>query len=581
MKNIAKRALGLTSALVFMGAMALVASPVQAADVGTRIAALERELSQLKQTQEVANEERALAAEMKMPSFKYGAGKGLTIAAADNNWSIKFGQRLQIYTSYWMSNDNPAAGYNHGVIRVRRFRPSINVTSQQGFYEVKWTFSGKDSAAFDGDMYLHFEKMNPFLPTLGYGYNPSFSGNKYQSFGRTEDSPMINALGMGGSQDRSIVLAWKKLPMMGALKITHLELAIGHDELDEYGRSPATSTAAKTTTTDVTVDVHGDGGWRCFPTDPANSSATGTPFHVRPVDADDSVDPPVAAVVENLNMVESECNLIEAGTGADVEDTANTLNVDETMPQPLTSATTPLGHLHKNTASGSFDTTAKGSDGLDSDGKSLAFAIGIQPLAGAGMKGGLNVGSLTYTLGYERLRDGYPEGPGKIYGATTQERITLLNVGAVKGDHDYVIHGFGWSPMKWLGLGLNYASYKASAEGQVGDYNKLNEFRAAAVIWLWGPKNGALSGSKGEGGISISPLYTTMKAKTLKGAPADAKVKNNGVAVVYNTPGGWFQVHGVWDNLGCSGADCETDFAVADAGKDSFNVFTLIAEYRF
>ena len=68
MKNIAKRALGLTSALFFVGAMALVASPVQAADVDARINALERELAQLKQSQqsqEVANEERALAAEMK------------------------------------------------------------------------------------------------------------------------------------------------------------------------------------------------------------------------------------------------------------------------------------------------------------------------------------------------------------------------------------------------------------------------------------------------------------------------------------------------------------------------------------
>ena len=105
-----KRALGLASAVVLTGALALAASPVQASDVDTRIQALERELAQLKQ-----NQESALAAEMKGPSFKYAAGKGLTIAAADNNWSITFGQRLQLYTSMWLTNDNPAEGYQNGV----------------------------------------------------------------------------------------------------------------------------------------------------------------------------------------------------------------------------------------------------------------------------------------------------------------------------------------------------------------------------------------------------------------------------------------------------------------------------------
>ncbi len=457
MTNIAKRALGLASALVFMGAMALVASPVQAADVDTRIAALERELAQLKQSQDVANEERALAAEMKGPSFKYSAGKGLTIAAADNNWSITFGQRLQIYSSYWLSNDDPAGGFNHGVIRIRRFRPSINVTSQQGFYEVKWTFSGKDTVAFDGDIYLHFEKMNPYLPTVGYGYNPSFGANKVQGYGRTEDSPMINAMAMGGSQDRSLVLAWKKLPNMGAVKVTHLEVAIGYDQLDEYGRSP----------------------------------------------------------------------------------------------------------------------------GIESDGKSMGFALGVKPLAGAGTQGGINVGSFAYNFGYERMRDNYGGvSASNIYGPTTQERIKILDAGSVTGDHDYAVHGVRWDPMKWLGIGINYANYKGTNEGSATSDIKLNEFRAAAIIWLWGPKNGVLSGSKSEGGISVSPLYTIIDAKKIGGEKADAEAKNHGLAVVYNAPGGWFQVHGVWDNLGCDGVDCP-DIKTADEGKDSASVFTLIAEYRF
>ncbi len=450
-----KKALGLASAVVLMGALTLAASPVQASDVDTRIQALEQELAQLKQNQEAANE-RALAAEMKGPSFKYSAGKGLTIAAADNLWSITFGQRLQVYTSFWLTNDNPEEGYQNGVIRIRRFRPNINVTSQYGFYEVKWTFSGNTTVAFDGDAYLHFEKTNPWLPTVAYGYNPSFSGNKNQGFGRTEDSPLINALGMGASQDGSVVLAWKKLPAMGMAKINHLEFAVGLDEQDEYGRGPG----------------HG------------------------------------------------------------------------------------------------------------TNGRSRAFALGIQPVANAaaGM-GGFDISSLKYAFAYESMSD-LEEGPGKIYGPTTQERVTLANVAKVMGDHTYTFHGFSWSPLKWLGLAAHVANYEADENGGMMKAIEASEVRLAATMWLWGPKSGMMGGSKKEGGISVSPIYTSVDLKS-----HDAELINHGLAFVYSVPGGWMQVHGVWDKLGCGEGDgCSTDDIAKvtdDAGDTSFNVFTLIVEYRF
>ena len=54
------------------------------------------------------------------------------------------------------------------------------------------------------------------------------------------------------------------------------------------------------------------------------------------------------------------------------------------------------------------------------------------------------------------------------------------------------------------------------------------------------------------------------------------------MAVVYNVPGGWMQIHGVWDTLGCEG-DCPgaSFAAVAEEGDDSYNVFTIIIEYKF
>ncbi len=444
MNKVLKKALGYAGALVLTAGMVLAASPVQASDVDTRIQALERELAQLKQ-----NQESALAAEMKGPSFKYAAGKGLTIAAADNNWGITFGQRLQIYSSVYLTNDDPANGYQNGIMRIRRFRPNINVTSQQGFYEVKWTFSGKSTVAFDGDGYLHFEKMNPWLPTVGYGYNPSFSGNRNQGYGRTEDSPFINALAMGAAQDGSVVFSWKKLPAMGISKINHLEFAWGLDEQDEYGSAPK----------------HG------------------------------------------------------------------------------------------------------------TDGRSMAFALGIQPLANAKGMGGFSMASLKYAFAYEKMED-LREGPGSIVVATMQQPIEMVNGGTVMGDHTYTFHNLSWSPLKWLGMAAHFASYEGNAGGGPAEID-ASEVRIAANIWLWGPKSGMMGGSKTEGGISVSPMWSSTTFDT-----QDADATNSGIAVVYNVPGGWMQIHGVWDSIGCEGADCGS-LQTADDGDDSTNVFTLIVEYRF
>ncbi len=457
MKNIAKRALGLTSALFFVGAMALVASPVQAADVDTRIAALERELSKLKETQEAATEERALAAEMKGPSFKYKPGGGLTIAAADNNWSIRFTQRLQVYHSVWVSNENPDKGYQNLEVRVRRFRPTINVTSQQGFYAVTWLLNeGGTGTSFGGDGYINFDKLNPFLPQFGWGYSPSFSGNTQAGAFRTEDSPLLDGLGIGGQQDGSFVLSWKKLPAMGMAKITHLQLAWGQD-----GKAEAA----------------------------------------------------------------------EAGES----------------------------------------------------GNSVGFALGLKPLAGAKGMGGLSLSNLSYSVGYQRHTDQIKGNDSVRVRARTPnlaKRATLIDIRAAE-DTDYSLrywsHGLGWSPLKWLSLSANYATYERDPGG--GADVEATDIRLAARVWLWGPKSGVMGGSKGEGGIYIAPLYSAADVEH-EGGSAD--VTNTGVAVVYNVPGGWMQIHGVYDTFGCEGACTGANFAdVAEDDKDSFNVFTIVMEYKF
>ena len=93
-------------------------------------------------------------------------------------------------------------------------------------------------------------------------------------------------------------------------------------------------------------------------------------------------------------------------------------------------------------------------------------------------------------------------------------------------------------------------------------------------------------GSKTEGGISTSPMYSVIDLKDTgvndEGANNDiGEVKNLGWAVVYYVPGGWMQIHGIWDRYECDDVVCHSNVQdVSDNGK-SFNTFTLVAEYRF
>jgi len=547
MTNFAKRALGLASALVFMGAMALVASPVQAADVDTRIEALERELAQLKQNQ-VASEERALAAETAGPKFSYAAGKGLTIAAADNNWSIKFAQRLQVYSTYYMTQDNVEAGLQHGQMRVRRFRPSINVTSQQGFYAVNWTFSGKETVAFDGDGYVNFNKINPFLPSLGWGYNPSFSGISKSLFS-AEDAIFSDALAMGGAQDGSIVLSWKGLPAMGLAKVSHLNFAMGHDELDEYGSSQPTTD---------------------------NSRSFAASIGIQPLGAAKAMGGLDLSSLTYKFAYESLRNGYPEGVGT-------------------------LGTVHRTKSIGLADIGK-----VTGDHTYYAHSFDWSPLK-----------FINLTTHYVTWNGDADAGTDQVdYAVATVASPATLDTdsGELTGGAE----------------AIDAVRATSASPASMHDAS-VNELGVGLRLWLWGPKSGALGGSSSEGGISIAPVYTVVDIKkrgasvvsymlptngtnaarptnALETNPTDTdaldhdndgtadqagipdsyvrnmggEVRNTSVIVDFYVPGGWLKISGIWDNYSCDASVCHADVGTtASDGDDSFNTFTLAAEYRF
>jgi hypothetical protein len=424
--------------------MVLAAAPVQASDVDARIQVLERELVQFKQ-----NQESALAAEMKGPKFSYKPAGGVTVAAADNSWSVNLRNRFQVYSTFYLTNDDDARGTGDGVIRIRRHRPRLILTSQQGFYKLDTQYTVGSTggvSALNGEMYVNFGKTNPWLPNVGYGRSTSFSGSKAKGSG-PENSILTDAANIGG-QDRSIVLAWSGLPAMGSAKITHLNMAVGHD-------NNANSPYAKT---------------------PANS-----------------------------------------------------------------------------------------------DSRTMSFGIGLQPLANIKPMGGLNVGSLAYSMGYTKR-------PDKAAGLTLKTTylvtdINLAKSASVDGDHTYMEHGLSWKPVGFLSLGANYADYEGSGNG-----TSLNadEFLLNAKLQVWGPKSGLMGGGGAEGGISIAPTYSSAD---LDSASGSAEVTKSGVGIGYAAPGGWMTVTGYWDRYGCDG-DCE-DMSAAAGDDDKFNVFHIIVEYKF
>ncbi|MFQ5849013.1 MAG: hypothetical protein ACE5JU_00325 [Candidatus Binatia bacterium] len=249
------------SSLLLTGLFVVAAAPARAGTIEERIKALEEEqmanseeLARLKAEQKRLKGEQmeltqdALAAKAKLPSFRYRPGRALRIRAADKSWELRIGGRLMLYSSFFLDDNEPKTGTVQGAIHVRRFRPLSNFFWNKGFYELKFQIDTRNAGsraggldAFDAEMVLHFEKLNPWLPYLHVGNTPSTRINPQDTncsskrCGRSERTFINEGAGITtGSLERGLVLFWRNLPLWGPAQISFFNVGYGIDRFPAF-----------------------------------------------------------------------------------------------------------------------------------------------------------------------------------------------------------------------------------------------------------------------------------------------------------------------------------------------------------
>ncbi|HWO40606.1 MAG TPA: hypothetical protein VNO43_02250 [Candidatus Eisenbacteria bacterium] len=176
------------SAIAALLALFFAVAPVRAQGVEDRIRALEDELSRLKaeqqqvKTEQLELKKEAAAAAAALPTFTYRPGNGVLMEAADKSWGIRFSAEMNLFMPFESGKDH--VGRTNGEVMVRRGRPRFNYCMNNCFYEVELaidldgfgTGSAINSTGTEPNeimqratAFIHFENINPWLPTLAIG----------------------------------------------------------------------------------------------------------------------------------------------------------------------------------------------------------------------------------------------------------------------------------------------------------------------------------------------------------------------------------------------------------------------------
>jgi hypothetical protein len=186
--------LGFALTALFVAAM-----PGQAQNVDQRIQALEQELERLKseqaqvKTEQMEMRKQALEAAAALPNFSYRPGGGMLIEAADKSWSFR--ASVEVNFRLLFESGLAQAGRETGGIFGRRFRPFFYYCVNDCLYEI-WvaldldgfgtgnaknsTNTATSSILQRGLLWVHFEKLNPWLPTFYMGMDGPSEISQYR-----------------------------------------------------------------------------------------------------------------------------------------------------------------------------------------------------------------------------------------------------------------------------------------------------------------------------------------------------------------------------------------------------------------
>ncbi|HWH78388.1 MAG TPA: hypothetical protein VNT76_13495 [Candidatus Binatus sp.] len=183
----------------FLGALLLVAVSVRADDFDEQIRTLKDQVVRLEKQQAEFNAEQlefkreATAAAAQLPVFNYRPGNGLLIESADKTWALRTSLEANFRLEF--ESGLSEAGRETGTVFARRFRPWFYYCVNNCLYEIRvgldldgWgTGNGKNatntatgSILQRGDVWLHLEQLNTWLPSVYFGMDSEASISAYR-----------------------------------------------------------------------------------------------------------------------------------------------------------------------------------------------------------------------------------------------------------------------------------------------------------------------------------------------------------------------------------------------------------------
>ena len=216
----------------------LVAAAARADDVDEQINVLKDEVARLENSQAQIKAEQmeikreAAAAAAHIPNFSYRPGNGLSIESADKTWAFR--TRLEANFRLEFESGLSEAGRETGTIFARRFRPWFYYCVNNCLYEIRaaldldgfGTGNGKNatntatgSILQRGDVWVHLEKLNPWLPSFYFGMDSEASISAYRrgsSWTGSQNEYDLLSRNNGfntGRAGNSLGLSWQDLPL--------------------------------------------------------------------------------------------------------------------------------------------------------------------------------------------------------------------------------------------------------------------------------------------------------------------------------------------------------------------------------